>query len=121
MSLGYKTDDLRKYDEQSIRQMARSTDKEVIAMYQKHFELKRNERIEKAKEEYLKQKELFGSTKENQLRQNMDKEDMQKLMKMEQQLRSVFLKKRKIEEDKQKRLKEIQDKAKLKVKMKEHI
>jgi hypothetical protein len=34
--------------------MARSTEKEVIALYQKHFETKRNERIEKAKEEYNK-------------------------------------------------------------------
>lgn len=34
--------------------MAWSTDKEVISLYQKHFEMKRNEWIEKAKEEYLK-------------------------------------------------------------------
>ena len=51
----------------------------------------------------------------------MDKEDLEKLMKMEQQIKCVFIKKRKIEEDKQKRLKEIQEKARLKVKMNEQI
>lgn len=32
--------------------MAWSNDKEIINLYKKHFEIKRNEKIEKAKEEY---------------------------------------------------------------------
>ncbi len=84
LSLGYRPEDLIKPDDQTIRQMARSTDKEVIGLYQKHFDQRRNERIEKAKEEYVKQRELFGSSKENQMRENMEKEDLQKLIKIEQ-------------------------------------
>lgn len=56
--------------------MAWSTDKEVIGLYQKHFETKRNEWIDKVKEEYVKQREILGSSKENQMRENMEKEDL---------------------------------------------